>query len=296
MATTLETISVALQQIDSKKSDLKNAFDDLQSQSSSLLSSFSLSWSDLDSYFTSLQTSLTEKFRVLQTLESQSTARPGDVPEPLAQAAAEPVADGEPEPVPPPPRPELVAFCEKMDGIGLRKYVSETSKERNAVRAELPSALRRAPDPAAMVLDSMEAFYGEKYGRKGDKDVEFNGLRRSCVLLLEQLMAVRPIIRGDVRERAKVLAMEWKGKIGRDEENQLESLGFLHLVAAYGLVSEFSSDEIVDNFVVIARHRQAIELFQKMASNKAEGITFFTQVRIFDSESLNFVIVLIPYV
>lgn len=150
--------------------------------------------------------------------------------------------------------------------------MSETSKERNAVRAELPSALRRAPDPAAMVLDSMEGFYGEKYRREGDIDVEFNGLRRSCVLLLEQLMAVRPIIRGDVRERAKVLAMEWKGKIGRDEENQLESLGFLHLVAAYGLVSEFSSDEIVDNFVVIARHRQAIELFRKMASNKAEDL------------------------
>lgn len=277
MATTLETISEALQQIDSKKSDLKKAFDDLQSHST-LISSFSLSWSDLDSHFTSLQSSLTDQFRLLQTLQSQSTADP----EPPAGPAADD-AEPEPEPESAPPRPELVAFCEKMDGLGLRKYVNETSKERNAVRAELPSALRRAPDPAAMVLDAMQGFFGEGEKRRGDKDLAFNALRRSCVLLLEQLMAVRPNVGGDVRERAKALAAEWirKGKTSADSDKPLESLGFLHLVAAYGLVSEFDSDEILDHFVFIARHRQAIELCRKIVpEDNVKGNVFVAQFRI----------------
>ncbi|VVA31066.1 PREDICTED: FRIGIDA, partial [Prunus dulcis] len=49
-----------------------------------------------------------------------------------------------------PPRPELVAFCERMDAIGLRKYMNETLDNRNTIRAELLGAIRYAKDPAAM--------------------------------------------------------------------------------------------------------------------------------------------------
>lgn len=283
MATTLETISEALQQIDSKKENLKKAFEELQTHSS-LISSFSLTWSDLDSHFTSIQTSLTQKFETLKTLNSQSTSsssvptpkvteEPASLSKPENQNRVDPVSNGVSELVQ--PRPELVAFCEKMDGLGLRKYVIETSKERNEIRVELPEAIRRAPDPAAMVVGAMEGFYrlNEKY-YKGDKDFELSSVRRSCVLLLEQLMAVCPNVGGESKEKAKSLALEWKEKMTMDDENPLESLGFLHLVAAYGLVSEFDMDELLDKFVIIARYRQAVDLCRKISlGEKVEGKT-----------------------
>ncbi|CAB4308586.1 unnamed protein product [Prunus armeniaca] len=41
-----------------------------------------------------------------------------------------------------PPRPELVAFCERMDAMGLRKYMNETLDNRNTIWAELLGAIR----------------------------------------------------------------------------------------------------------------------------------------------------------
>lgn len=140
----------------------------------------------------------------------------------------------------------------------------DSSKDRNAIRAELPGAIRRAPDPAAMVLDAMEGFYrlNEKY--KGDKDLEFSGMRKSCVLLLEVLIDIAPNVGLEVREKAKKLALEWKEKVRTDGENPFECLGFLHFVAAYGLGSLFKMDELIDLIVVIGRYRQTMDLCRKI--------------------------------
>ncbi|KAH0987348.1 hypothetical protein GBA52_014525 [Prunus armeniaca] len=151
-----------------------------------------------------------------------------------------------------------------MDAMGLRKYMNETLDNRNTIRAELLGAIRYAKDPAAMVLDAVDDFYSENGRDKGDKDPELFAVRRSGVLLLEVLMGVSPDVGFEVRERAKKLALAWKGKVSMDGENPFEALGFLHLVAAYGLQSEFKMDELVDHFVIIARYRQAIELCQKI--------------------------------
>lgn len=80
------------------------------------------------------------------------------------------------------------------------------------------------------------------------------------MLLLEVLCGVSPNVGVEVREKAKKLAVEWKGKVNLEVENQFEAMGFLHLVAAFGLVSEFNMDELVDHMVVVARYRQATDL------------------------------------
>ncbi|PRQ32096.1 hypothetical protein RchiOBHm_Chr5g0042571 [Rosa chinensis] len=343
MATTAETISAAMQLIDPKKENLKKAFDDLQSHSD-VLSLFSLTWSDLDSHFISLQNSLSQKIQLLQTLESQSPNPSSSAPIPQTQITQDPSSsnlqtqipkdssldpkaptqiakdqnlstqvakDSFLEPKAPtqvakdpnlstqvakdpnlstqvakesssslnppsrnsvelnnghdadavPPRPELVAFCEKMDSIGLRKYMNDTKNNRNTIRSELHGALRHAQDPALMVLNAMEGFYVEN---KGDKDLEVSSVRRTGVLLLEVLCGISPNVGVEVRERAKKLALEWKGKVSMEGENQFEALGFLHLVAAYGLVSEFNMDELVDHLVVVARYRQATDLCRRL--------------------------------
>jgi hypothetical protein len=279
---TVEMISAALECTDAKKEDLKKAFDELQSHSS-VLASFSLEWSDLDAHFTALQKSLTERFHLLESLELEKQTQTHCTVSTQLTSKIDPCASQaqNPQTNPEDPssssiseiqmtkirvdpsgdvgadlRPELRAFCESMDGKGLRKYVLEHPNEKGAIIAQLPGAMRCAPDPAAMVLDAMEGFYSVKGSKEGD----VGRLRRSCVLLLEALMELKANVGVGVRERAKELALEWKGKASPSEVQNFEVMGFLHLVAVYGLQSEFDGDELVDCFVIVAQFRQAVKL------------------------------------
>ncbi|XP_052178839.1 truncated FRIGIDA-like protein 1 [Diospyros lotus] len=242
--TTMKTIEAALKLVDVKKKNLQKAFEDLQAHSSSL-SSFNLSWSDLDSYFTSIHYSLQQKFDLLQSQGPQPE------PKPVAEDSSGLAAGVA--------RPELRSLCEAMDGLGLRKYLLEQpSKDRAALRDELPSAMQCAPDAAAMVLEAIGGFYAAD--SKGDKGTELIALRRTCVMLLEALMGSRVLVGDEAKERARILAAEWKGKVKVEEDKPVEALAFLNLLAAYGLVDEFSVEELVDFAVVSARFPQAIEL------------------------------------
>lgn len=298
---TLKTISAAIKLIDAKKETLKKAYDELQVHSSLLSPSLTFPWSDLDSYLTSVQNSLSDRFHLLEMLESATqppqdpnlssnhantvSANPREPSSSLPQpdqnlvdsvpngrelvcslennqqelrdpsSSSDPQSQEKVESVP--ARTELRVLCEKMDGKGLRKYINEHSKERDAIRAELPDAMRCASDPGAMVLDALEGYYAENSKGRDDRDPELCGIRRGCVLLLEQLMEIKPDLAAHVRERAKCMANEWKMKANLIRENPLEALGFLHLVAAYGLGPEFSTDELVNYFVTVARYRQA---------------------------------------
>lgn len=285
---TLKTISAALKLIDTKKENLKKAYDELQGHSS-LLSSFSLSWSDLDSHITSVRDSLTQRFHLLESLESQqcdpqmerthqsipisSSSAPNENPEeencpsvlhdpssssnPPNHNGTKLVTESSAVPESVTPRPELIALCEKMDGKGLRKYVIDHFKSSNGVVAELLGALRRASDPAAMVLESLDGFHGAN----GMKDADLRKIRRSCLLLLEQLRVVSPKIEFNVREKARKLAAEWKWKLMTDDgPNTLGALGYLHFVLAYGLVSEVSMDELVDFSAMAANNKEVPEL------------------------------------
>ncbi|CAL9010584.1 unnamed protein product [Prunus brigantina] len=195
-------------------------FDELQAHYN-VLSSFNLTWSDLDSHFTSIQDSLNQKLQLLQTLESQSSNPSSSIPQdpcssnPPSQKPQDPSSSSSEDPSslsnlptqiaedpslssltlaqitedtkrptqitkdppsssisstqmvkdpsssnPPtrntvelgtslqldliPPRPELVAFCERMDAMRLRKYMNETLDNRNTIRAELSGAIRYA--------------------------------------------------------------------------------------------------------------------------------------------------------
>ncbi|KDP39236.1 hypothetical protein JCGZ_00993 [Jatropha curcas] len=280
---TLKTIEAALKLIDTKKESLKRAYDDLQAHSS-LLSSFNLSWSELDSHFTSLQTTLTHRFHRLQSLHSSSSAQKNPpsshdlVDAPLDSGISDQppaVNNGDPSSSSNPlvhdsltrtemelsqNRPELVSFCEKMDGRGLRNYISDHAKEREAIRLELVGLMAVALDPGAMVLDALDGFYSSSSSSKGDKDLDLFRLRKSCLDLLEVVIEIKPNLSNEVKERAKRLALEWKEKVSLNGDSPLEALGFLNLLVAYGMENEFDVGELVNYFVVIARFKQATSL------------------------------------
>lgn len=255
--TTVKSIERALSLVDEKKQSLKKAFEEMESRASSL-SSLNFAWTDLDSYFSGAQSELLHKLSTLQALEASKTRKPTPAKR-KNPFSSEPV----------PARPQLKSLCEKMDAFGLRKYVIDRPKERTTIRAELADAFKHAPDAGSMVLDALEGFWDEKLGSR------FR-LRTACVVLLEELVRAGVEIGAEVRERANVVAAEWKAKMaelnngiggegdeeGKEEDSGLESLGYLQLLASYKLLSDggFDSNELVDHVVLSARYRQTVDL------------------------------------
>ncbi|CAN0916094.1 FRIGIDA-like protein 1, partial [Linum grandiflorum] len=276
---TLNTIEAALKLIDAKKDKLKEAYDELRLHSSIL--TCSLSWEDLDSHFSSQQADLNRRFHLLQSREkapSSSNKQNGVVTNSNQASSSQPAGDdsdggfeyehddaglGEEED----PmvlqevaaRPELTLLCEKLDGKGLRDYISDHAKERVAIRAELTSAMQASSDPASMVLDAMEGFYPANSSPSNDQQ-ELYRQRKSCLDLLEVLVNIKPNVSDELRERAKQMALEWKGKVSLAADNPSEALAFLNVVAAFGLPDQIDVADLVTYFVAIAKFKQAMSL------------------------------------
>ncbi|CAN1135884.1 FRIGIDA-like protein 2 [Linum perenne] len=272
---TLKTIEAALKLIDAKKERLKEAYDELQLHSSLLTCSFS--WDELDSHFSSQQADLNRRFHIVQSREgvpSSSNQQNGLVTNSKTDSSSQLPDDdigggleyepdcGEEDPVvlqQVAARPELTLFCEKLDGKGLRDYISDNAKQRVAIRAELTSAMKVSSDPGSMVLDAMEGFYPANSSSSMDQQ-ELYRHRKSCLDMLEVLVNIKPNVSDEVRERAKQLALEWKGKVSLAADTPSEALAFLNVVVAFGLRDQVDVSDLVSFFVVIAKFKQAMSL------------------------------------
>ncbi|XP_042487012.1 truncated FRIGIDA-like protein 1 [Macadamia integrifolia] len=275
----LIAISSAIKSIDTKKDDLRKAFEDLQAHSSSL-ASFTLQWKDLEEHLDSIKSSIEKRFKELESTEPQagdgkaveeSSPKKPESNRKQSSSAVVPLKKEEESEII--PRPELKSFCTKMDGKGLRSYVIDHRRELPVIRSEVAVAFKSAPDPAKLVLDAMEGFYPPN--SKGDKDADLAAIRRTCILLLEQQTMISPEIKPQLKERATKLAIEWKTKLTPGGENHLEALAFLQLLATFDLVGAFSIDYLLDIFVTIARRRQAIDLCRALGFT--ENIPDFIQ-------------------
>lgn len=270
MVSSISKIEDAINSIPEKKEKLRKSLESLQSYSSSL-ASFTLDWKDLEDHFSSVEKSIDERFKALKEKEKekeiQNQEEEEEEEEPHAAAAA---AEGEPA-----PRPDLRSLCVNMDGKGLRAYISENRRDLVALREELAPAIRCAPDPAVLVLDAMHGFYppnsnfknkNKRKGKGGDneEDGETQINRRICINLLEKLHLVSPNISPSVKERARKLAFDWKSMIPKFGDNCLESLGFLNLIAAYALVSEFPTNQVLELFISVSRRKQAVDLLKSL--------------------------------
>ncbi|KAI3969429.1 hypothetical protein MKX01_019990 [Papaver californicum] len=258
----MQSISSALDSVNKKKENLRKAFEDLQSHSS-FLSSFTLQWKDLEEHFQSIQKSIEERFNELKSKEKVSStngSQSQSLNKQLFVVKEEKELDNNSETII--PRPEFISFCSNMNGIGLRAYIMSNRKDVTAIRNEVGVALKLAPDPARLVLDSMVGFFIPN--SKGDKDEELAATRRTCIVLLEKLYDISSQIKPHIKEKAMQLAIEWKGKLSKGEDNPLEPLGFLQLLATYHLVSSFDANELIDLAVSIAKRKQAIGLCRSL--------------------------------
>ena len=148
-----------------------------------------------------------------------------------------------------------------MDGKSLQIFLNERWKEHNSMRHEVANTLRLSSDPSKLVLDAMEGLYPQHL-KKGDVEFDESVIRGSCVLLLEHLFKLSPSIKPDVKQEAMGLAMEWRVKMRVDTQHSLEVLGFLQLLASYGLASAFDADELILYLEKVAEHEQLPGLCQ----------------------------------
>ncbi|KAK9084654.1 hypothetical protein Sjap_025065 [Stephania japonica] len=265
----LEKISDALKAIEPKKQSLREALEHLQAHSSSL-ASFTLQWKDLEEHFNSVQKSLDERFKVLESKENllkngESIEKASILMKkgPISGGIDAVLVDS-----------ELKGICVKMDGDGLRTYVMR-KKERKTCKEDLAAALKWAPDAAKLVLEAMQGFYVK--GNRKERGGEAGACKRACVLILEGLSAIAPEIGGSVKAEAKKLSLDWKKDVNADGhgEDQLEALAFLLVVGVYGLTPEFDGKEILELLVSVARRKQAVDV--SLALNCKEMIPELVQ-------------------
>ncbi|EXB67649.1 hypothetical protein L484_010215 [Morus notabilis] len=154
-------------------------------------------------------------------------------------------------------------------GKDLQFILNRHLKRHDSVCGELFSVLQASPDPAKLVLDAMEGFYpSQSRGQNSKFDV--NIVRRSCILLLEQLIGCSAQIKPQVREEAVKLASDWKAKMKK--ENYLEAVGFMQFLTSYRLASTFDANEL-RSLLDIVGQRQGSELRQTLSTADKAPVT-----------------------
>ncbi|XP_024975658.1 FRIGIDA-like protein 3 [Cynara cardunculus var. scolymus] len=179
--------------------------------------------------------------------------------------------------------PELAKLCKEMDSGGLHKFISDNRKNLVILKEEIPIALKAAVDPGGLVLDSLNGFYIVD----GKKDSNLLGLRRTCIMLMECLSILlsdltmntaTKVISENVKERAKIIAQEWKPKLDdldldASNGNSLEAHAFLQLVATFGIDSDFVHEDLSKLIPMVSRRHQTADLCRFLGlSDKMPGV------------------------
>ncbi|BFG37065.1 hypothetical protein CerSpe_233390 [Prunus speciosa] len=157
------------------------------------------------------------------------------------------------------------------NGRDLQLFLNEHLKRHDLLGTEISAILQASSDPAKLVLDAMQGFYPSNLVVENwECDFDLSVIRRSCILLLQELKRVSPQINPQVRGEAKKLAGDWKDKMIVVVENWLEVLGFLLLLTTYDLTSTYDENELQSLLVVVSQHSLATEFSQAFGiSDKA---------------------------
>ncbi|KAF7044894.1 hypothetical protein CFC21_054062 [Triticum aestivum] len=180
---------------------------------------------------------------------------PEPEPKPALPAEVGPVRAPKPAPKPGPGRERraseqeaemLGGICEQMGSRSLRGFVTTHLRDRAWLRRVGPAALRRAPDPAVLVIRAVSRSY---------ICAESENAETACVLLLELYVRAgcprRPEGEGEaeVRAEARVSALSWRSRIVREkgrvaDASARDARGLILLMAAFGVPLEFPLQEL----------------------------------------------------
>lgn len=157
---------------------------------------------------------------------------------------------------------DLNVVIQTMRGKDLQIFLNEHGEKDHHLMdgEEVFKALQLSKDPAKLVLDAMDGFYPPHLNKGNGEFFSSNVVRRSCMLLLQQLIKISPQIQPCVRDDALNLATEWKSKL--NIFCSLEVSAFLYLLGAYDLGSAFEADEIFSfvDFISVDQEKLQPEL------------------------------------
>jgi hypothetical protein len=138
--------------------------------------------------------------------------------------------------------------------------LADSRSDITEIPNEVPAALRCAPDPAKLVLQTLEGFYPAGNGG------ELCRLQRyACNLLLESLPFVLSPdeVSSEAKKDAQKIAAAWKSKHSVNPEyptNTQEAKAFLHLLVSYGISKEFKDDDLCELVLCISQLPKVHEL------------------------------------
>ncbi|KAM0936723.1 hypothetical protein DsansV1_C26g0191641 [Dioscorea sansibarensis] len=170
---------------------------------------------------------------------------------------------------------DLKQFCKKMDVEGVLRYVTCKRKHFNLFLCceELSSAIKCAPRPARLVLDSLESLLFPSIpsgsNAKG-KDISPNIKFKACLVLMESVVLRRDRQNNyDIRNQAKAIAHKWKatlGHVGLNSwyVNKLQAQGLVQLLVTFGITEEFDENELCKLVLAIPNAKRAPVLCQSL--------------------------------
>lgn len=167
----------------------------------------------------------------------------------------------------------LKSFCVAMDARSLKLFLYQhVELGYDSLCNEVCDALGHAPDPAKLVLDAIPGFLHSQ--PEFDKSLSMSKVRKSCILLLEQLMAISPQLSPHVREEALKMSDDWGANLGKIYQRPGTVYGFLLFLAAYGLRSNYETDELLCLLGIASQYKASPVLCQVLGlADKAEGKT-----------------------
>ncbi|PRQ42020.1 hypothetical protein RchiOBHm_Chr3g0453091 [Rosa chinensis] len=167
-----------------------------------------------------------------------------------------------------------------MDGRSLQLVMNEQVEKIDLTGSQMSAVLQASSDPAKLVLDAMEGFYPSNLTVENREfESHLRVVRKSCILLLQELKRMSPLINPQVREEAVKLAADWKEKMAVTTDNSWEALGFLRLITTYELTSIYDLRELRSVLAMVSQPEQAAELSRALGiTDKAPGTNVVSSI------------------
>lgn len=221
------------------------------------LSEFVRQWNELQHTLDSIQACIDTRSKELESLHNPSPNIEGEKAVAVAKEEGKVKAKAGEEAsnnAPMDPRSEIKFICETMGSYALRKYVMAHLSEIDQLRNEVPAALRLAPNPSKLVLESMGRFYlqGSKaYDQRRDPLIVAG--RHACILLLEFYIlfgGCSSQVEPPIKEEARLAATAWRGRLvgegGIELASDVDALGLVLFIASFGIPQEFRFRDLYD--------------------------------------------------
>ncbi|KAF0911173.1 hypothetical protein E2562_007951 [Oryza meyeriana var. granulata] len=186
---------------------------------------------------------------------------------------------------------ELELLCSAMDGPGLRAYLTEHRDALQDPSRALDAALLVAPDPGRLVLSAAAGFC-RMPPVEGETDGEAKVACRMLVDLLDRLRALGVKPSPEAREEARAIAVDWKRSklIGPQAVLKKETIAFLLLVGAFGLVDDVGgASGVLDLIVSVSGRERAVDAFVGLGLDLEKNMPVFIHTMINKGKQLEVV-------